>query len=284
MWFALLSNLFGDGKCDSVKVDNYAKLFLSSALEYGKATTPQKINSSSKSKKKSKDMECFFFDTSNYYSLLNLKDLIDHHGDMRKIWEGEREKYIKYVKRVLLSMQNNDTYLTNTLQNLLKSQCLDQFMDDNMYCEKSVYARTSNFKVYSSWDALKTEWDKGTVLFGVVLKGNVDGIYICISGKNGGISLLKPSFNDESGQNRFNLYYCPLNLESPIDELRNVFPNRKALIEVISDCLFIHPMVKGTSQYDKWNGHTVVFRSWRVRTKKGVQKFEIEKDIFFDNP
>jgi hypothetical protein len=34
----------------------------------------------------------FFKDTSNYFSLLNLKSLIKRFGSLRNLWEGEREK------------------------------------------------------------------------------------------------------------------------------------------------------------------------------------------------
>jgi hypothetical protein len=40
----------------------------------------------------------FFKDTSNYFSLLNLKSLNERFGSLRNLWEGEWEKFIKYVK------------------------------------------------------------------------------------------------------------------------------------------------------------------------------------------
>jgi hypothetical protein len=50
-------------------------------------------------KKEEKRGEAAFFkDTSNYSSLLNLKSWIERFGSLRNLWEGEREKIIKYVK------------------------------------------------------------------------------------------------------------------------------------------------------------------------------------------
>jgi hypothetical protein len=37
----------------------------------------------------------FFKNTSNYFSLLNLKSLIERFGSLRNLWEGEQKKIIK---------------------------------------------------------------------------------------------------------------------------------------------------------------------------------------------
>jgi hypothetical protein len=51
------------------------------------------------SQKREKRCEAAFFkDTSNYFSLLNLKSLIERFGSLRNLGEGEREKFIKYIK------------------------------------------------------------------------------------------------------------------------------------------------------------------------------------------
>jgi hypothetical protein len=43
-------------------------------------------------KGKNRGEAAFYKDTSNYFSLLNLKSLIERFGPLRNLWEGEREK------------------------------------------------------------------------------------------------------------------------------------------------------------------------------------------------
>jgi hypothetical protein len=42
-------------------------------------------------KREKRGKAAFFKDTSNYFSLLNLKSLIERYGSLRNLWEGERE-------------------------------------------------------------------------------------------------------------------------------------------------------------------------------------------------
>ncbi len=65
-------------------------------------------------------MKPFFFkDTSNYFSLLNLRSLIERFGLPRILWEGEREKNIKYVKVEMNTIQDTEKYMSGVLNNLL---------------------------------------------------------------------------------------------------------------------------------------------------------------------
>jgi hypothetical protein len=59
----------------------------------------KKVTTNSSAPKVKRRCEAAFFkDTSNYFSLLNLKSLIEKFGSLRNLWEGEQEKDIKYVK------------------------------------------------------------------------------------------------------------------------------------------------------------------------------------------
>ncbi len=44
-------------------------------------------------KGKNRGKAAFFKDTSNYFSLLNLKSLIERFGPLRNLWKGERKKH-----------------------------------------------------------------------------------------------------------------------------------------------------------------------------------------------
>jgi hypothetical protein len=65
-------------------------VFLSSCVCYGMSTKKATKNSSAKKGKKRCEA-AFFKDTSNYFSLLNLKSLFERFGFLRNLWEGEQE-------------------------------------------------------------------------------------------------------------------------------------------------------------------------------------------------
>jgi hypothetical protein len=108
-WFVLLSALFTNNTCNAQFVDDCVRLFLSACICYGEATI--KIVSATTKKRKSIGKAAFFEDTSNYFSLLNLKTLIERFGSVQNLWEGEREKFIKYVKREMNTIFDTETYM-----------------------------------------------------------------------------------------------------------------------------------------------------------------------------
>jgi hypothetical protein len=81
-------------------------------------------------KGKNRSKAAFFKDTSNYFSLLNLKYLIERFGPLRNLWEGGREKFIKYVKVEMNTICDNETYMPCVLNSLLCTHCLNNFMKD----------------------------------------------------------------------------------------------------------------------------------------------------------
>lgn len=264
LWNCLLSELFTNEECDPERVDHYARLFLSACCVYGKQTV--------KGGKKA----LYFEGTTNYFSLLNLKDLVKKHGDMRKLWEGEREKYIKFVKRVLTKLPQNDTFLTTAMTELLQSHCLDQLMEDNQYTSNETYERLSVVKVYNTVESLcENHWYKGKPLRGVTLKGCSD-IFLCIKIPDG-IGLYPAKFLDEYGCSKYNMWYAPLYIEgmkSAPSYLQNVtpqhiIPSKEILKTQLSDTVIIHAMVKAAGKYEGKNGHTVISRNWKVRSTDG---------------
>ncbi len=75
----------------------------------------------------------FLKDTSNYFSLLNLKSLIERFGSLRYLWGGELEKFIKYIKVEMNTICDTDTFMSSVSNNLLCTHCLDNFMKNNQY-------------------------------------------------------------------------------------------------------------------------------------------------------
>jgi hypothetical protein len=124
LWFKLISSLFTDNECNKEIVDDCVRLFLSSCICYGNSTkkVPNNkgdVNEEKKKLKGHKSEAVFFKDTSNYFSLLNLRSLIERFGLPRILWEGEREKFIKYVKAEMNTIQDTEKYMSGVLNNLL---------------------------------------------------------------------------------------------------------------------------------------------------------------------
>jgi hypothetical protein len=65
-------------------VDDYVRLFLSSCVCYGISTKKNTKNHSHKKREK-RGEAAFFKDTLNYFSLLNLKSLIERFGPLRNL-------------------------------------------------------------------------------------------------------------------------------------------------------------------------------------------------------
>jgi hypothetical protein len=93
----------------------------------------EKVTKNSSAKKGKRRCEAAFFkDTSNYFSsLLNLKSLIERFGSLRNLWEGEQEKFIKYIKAAMNTICDTETSMSGVLNNLLCMHCLDNFMKNN---------------------------------------------------------------------------------------------------------------------------------------------------------
>ena len=47
----------------------------------------------------------FYVSKANFFSLLNIGDMIEQSGTMRNCWEGENESYIQNVKREISTMK-----------------------------------------------------------------------------------------------------------------------------------------------------------------------------------
>ena len=279
LWFLLISSLFSENCCNPDLVDDYVRLFLSSCVTYGMSTkTTTETHISKKSKRQKKRGEpAFFRDTSNYFSLLNLKSLIERFGSIRNLWEGEREKFIKYVKAEMNTIYDTETYMTGVLNSLLRTHCLHSFMKDNQYYQGKKMSKMRQFQIYKSRDAFYEDFSTGKMLSGVIVKSlDCDEIiYICYEEKEKKRFVFEEvRFNDINGCSRFKLYYSPLIFSKTNQDDEVFFVNsRNEVHERVSGYVIIHPMVTKNQKYKKSNGHTVLTHSWRIRTENGLCDF-----------
>jgi hypothetical protein len=132
---------------------------------------------------------------------------------LRNLWEGEREKIIKYVKVEMNTICDTETYMPGVWNSLLRTHCLNNFMKDNQHYQEPKMSKMRDFKLYKSCDALHEDFSTGKMLSGVIVKSPLcdENIYVCYEERNNShIMFERIKFNDEKGCSRFNLYYAPL--------------------------------------------------------------------------
>jgi hypothetical protein len=168
---------------------------------------------SSAKKGKRRFEAAFFKDTSNYFSLLNLKYLIERFGSLRNLWEGEWEKIIKYIKVEMNTICDTETFIFGVLNNLLCMPCLDNFMKNNQYYEDTKLSKLRDFKLYKSREAFEEDFSTGKMLSGVIVKmpDGDENLYVCYEKNEKSLFVLEwVKLNDDRGCSRFNLYYAPI--------------------------------------------------------------------------
>ena len=287
LWFMLLSALFTNETCNTRLVDDCVRLFLSACVQYGE-TTIKKISKGVR-RGKNKGEAAFFQDTSNYFSLLNLKQLIERFGSMRVLWEGEREKFIKFVKKEMNTICNTETYMPGVLNKFLCNNKMHDFLQQNQLHEDLKYFKTRNFRVYKNYNDLNNNFRRGMMLSGVLMKSKDNGkedIFICYKGDtNNAYVLHRVEFDDTQHLTKLCLHYAVITLSNIVGECSLVhFESRDLLMKEISGYVIIHPMVTKDMQFQISNGHTVLTYCWRVRTNDGICDFlPIVSDFVFNN-
>ena len=276
LWCMLLSALFTSDTCNTRLVDDCVRLFLSACIHYGE-TTIKKLNKGVK-KGKNKAQAAFFQDTSNYFSLLNLKQLIERFGSIRMLWEGEREKVIKYVKKEMNTICNTDTYMPGVLNRFLCNNKMHDFLRENQLHEELIYSKTRNFRVYKDFKDLNDNFRRGMMMSGVIMKSKDNGkedIFICYKGHTINAHVLhRVEFDDTQHKTKLCLHYAVIELSNTVGECSLVhFESRDLLMKVISGYVIIHPMVTKDKKFKISNGHTVLTHCWRVRTNDGICDF-----------
>jgi hypothetical protein len=154
-------SLFLENVCHPDPVDDYIRLFLSSCVCYGMSTKNTKYHSHKKGKR---GKAAFFKDTSNYFSLLNLKSLIERFGSLRNFREEKGKKIIKFIKAEMNTICDTETYMPCVLNSLLCMHCLNNFMKDNQHNQEPKMSKMRDFKLYKSRDALNEDFKTGKML------------------------------------------------------------------------------------------------------------------------
>ena len=61
------------------------------------------------------------------------------------LWEGEREKFIKYVKKEMNTICNTDTYMPHVLNKFLCTNKMNDYLKTNQLHEDRNLSKQGNF-------------------------------------------------------------------------------------------------------------------------------------------
>lgn len=252
LWFCLVANVFCDGDYVSeIRIDHLVRIFLSSCVDFHAHA-------------KDGDDKLFFLETTNFFSLLNCKELIERFGTIRYLWEGLDEKFIKWIKREITVIRHETSHLKTILNKILISSTLNDLNEPNPLREVTLYARLGDFKIYKKGKGYSNPNDvitQDSFVSGII--DNEGKLYICFeSGRGKGIDLHQISFSDERGLWRLNLWYAP---PMVADNSQFHFSSKSELSDFPADhfVMFCH------SFGDDEKG-TVICHSWRVRLIGGI--------------
>jgi len=252
VWFCLVANSFGgEAAVPSLRIDHLARLFLSSCREFHFHA------------RKGDERRGFYETTSNFFSLLNCKDLIEQFGSLRYLWEGEDEQFIKCLKKEVATLRHNTNSLKNLLQKLVTTMVLRDLNINNPLRESTVRSRLFDFKVYrcdkneDAIDVLKLN----QFLTGVVDKSG--SLYVCFLIQKE-YRLFKLLFDDQNGMCLLNLWYSKVRLSRGSIK----FSDRGEMLDFAIDHFILLKQASDDDE-DIEGLATVICHSWRVRMEDG---------------
>ena len=205
----------------------------------------------------------FFEEGQNFFSLLNLKDVIEECGSFRALWEGgvEGEKFIQFIKSAFGgAFRHNDEYMMITLKKLLRDFIFDKINEDNPYSKRESNNRTLHYTTYDESFSLDT--CEGPVS-GVIIRNK---LFICFDTMSDSrtesiVTLKEVVFREDGGSWYYNLWYQSIEgLEDACTmSLRNV--SNQA-----SDFFMLFPLYEDCG---KSKSFTLICKSWRIRDDLG---------------
>jgi hypothetical protein len=265
VWFCLVSNAFGNTEHgNSLRIDHLVRLFLSCCVSFHKVA------------KKTKAKKSFYESTSNFFSLLNCKKLIDVFGSLRYLWEGLDERFIQLLKREIKTLRHNTRSLKNLLEKMLITKVLNELNRDNPHRHNNDQIRTSAFKTYykgAEFENAEDVLEKCQFISGVVINNE---FYISFRVSERAHQLHKLKFLDGEGKWILNLWYSKIEIEGPCHEFSS-----KAEIQGTSDDQFLL-LRQSEDDVDGVEGlGTIICHSWRVRVDDGRLELPMPREEIF---
>ena len=263
--YALLSRLMSDDINIQSNIDDYIKIFLSICHFYEEDIG---FETNSKGNKQ----HPFWYNKSNYVSLLNLTDQIGTYGPLRLHWEGIKEKFIQNVKPILKNKRTSATYLVTKLEKIYKKNNFNLIMSrwDND-SNKKKYKKYKDVKFYKSYQEVNLSIQSYESISGLILKEQPNKIFI-VAKMNHQFNLHKLILDWSCAFIRANLWYYPIQIKT---KPMYIFDSYDDLLDEIHDYTLLIPFF--TKKVDSENGYTMFTKSWKVLN-------EHNKLIFYDPP
>lgn len=262
--FALISRLMSDTNINTDEIGEYIKLFLGICHFY-EDEIGFEINS------KGDKTNPFWYNKSNYVSLLNLPDQIKTYGPVRLHWEGVKEKFIQNVKPTLKNKRTSVSYLVTKLEKIFKTNNFNLILNryDNKPSSKS-YHKYKDLKLYKS--ALEIEssilnWESISAL---IMKDQPGKIFVAVKTQDK-LKLHKMIMDKTNSFMKANMWYQTLKLKM---KPTYIFREYVDLLEEVNEYLLLIPFF--TKQTDDDNGYTAVSKNWKVVDNTG--------NLIFYNP
>ena len=195
-----------------------------------------------------------FWETKpNWWSLINLVDQVETFGKLRLYWEGRYERYIQYVKPLLLQSRKTDTFLDLKLKTLHQSACCTNINKNNASLQEekiNQYTKYSSIKVYKSLKDVNFAAISGHPISAAYLvddDGNVADICVAVKvPKSESIEAFPLTFG-YSGDYIWGVYYTSVCVSQA---QTRVFESLSCFAKSAKTYLLLHPVVTSCLKED----------------------------------
>ena len=204
---------------------------------------------------------------SNFVSLLNLPNQIEKFGPVYLYWEGVKERYIQHIKPILKNKRKSVTYLITKLQHLMRQNALQLLQNRVQSNQNKNYKRYNDIFVYTNRGGL-THAIQNHEIITVVIICNTNNEYECvaITRMDDMYVCHRIIFNDDIGYHKFNLWFAPNKLGSPVSKPYT------SLDEILASSFDVGLMIPDKSKISPSNidysiSSFIITKNWYVRTQ-----------------
>ena len=200
----------------------------------------------------------FYLSKPNFQGLLGLGMMVQTFGSIANMWEGNNEGYIRYLKREMGVMMNNDEFLSKVLIKTARARFFDDILSENSFLSTS-YQRNYNVTIYRSLSDIIEKKKLGDPISGMVDK--FDNLFVCYRGSENTVCTRQLDFTESVGRKRFTIWYSTFELS----KTESRYNDSKDFVSCCHD-YFIGVSDRGS---DDAKMFSIVCRSWRMRCETG---------------
>ena len=263
--YALISRLMSNDVSNQSNIDEYIKIFLGLCHFYEEDIG---FETNSKGDKH----HPFWYNKSNYVSLLNLPEQIKTYGPLRLHWEGVKEKFIQHVKPILKNKRTSASYLVCKLEKIYKQTNFNLITSTwTKESKKKIYQKYKDVKIYKSCQEVSASLKNHESISGLIVKEQPNKIFTIVK-KEQQFLLYKLLLDWKNSFVRANLWYCPTQVKT---KPMYIFESYDDLLDEIFDYTLLVPFY--TKNVVDENGYTVFTKSWKVLKEQN-------KLMFYDPP